>query len=147
MFVNADLDQKPGCPQILHLRSDNAIYFANAEYTVDHLLERLENLKTPVRFLLLDLQAAGFIDITGIDELRGLMAELRGRGVSLAIMGVRRPVKEVMASSGFLDDMPPGHLIDNPGQAIGFLFSRLDHGYCKTVCPHSLFHECASAKN
>lgn len=146
MFVNADLDQKPGCPQILHLRSDNAIYFANAEYTVDHILERLEGLDTPVRFLLLDLQATGFIDLTGTDELRSLLAELRSRGVSFAVMGVRRPVKDVMASSGFLDDMAPGHVIDTPAQAIAFLFTRLDHGYCKNVCPHSLFHECPTVK-
>jgi SulP family sulfate permease len=146
MFVNADLDEKPGCPQILHLRSDNAIYFANAEYTADHILERIERLNTPVLFLLLDLQAAGFIDITGIDELRGLVDNLRRRGTCLAIMGVHRPVREVMASTGFLDALPAGHLIDNPGQAIGFLFQRLDHRYCKDVCPHSLFHECPTVK-
>jgi hypothetical protein len=61
-------------------------------------------------------------------------------------MGVRRPVKEVMASSGFLEDMAPGHVIDNPAQAVGFLFARLDHHYCQNVCPHSLFHECPSVK-
>ncbi|MFH1490995.1 MAG: sulfate permease, partial [Pseudomonadota bacterium] len=60
MFVNGDLFNKPSCPQILQLRSDNAIYFANAEYTVERILERLDEQKTPTKFLLLDLEAMGF---------------------------------------------------------------------------------------
>ena len=61
MFLNADVFEKPSCPQILQLRSDNVIYFANAQYTVEHILERLEEQTTPIVFLLLDLQAVGFI--------------------------------------------------------------------------------------
>ena len=57
MFINADELNKPSCPQLLQLRSDNAIYFANAEYTMDHILKRLDEHKTPIKFLLLDFQA------------------------------------------------------------------------------------------
>ena len=35
MFLNADTNDKPSCPQILELRSDNAIYFANADYLIE----------------------------------------------------------------------------------------------------------------
>ena len=69
MFLNADIHEKPSCPQILHLRSDNAIYFANAEYTIEHLIERLDEQTTPIKFLLIDFQAVGFIDAADFEDI------------------------------------------------------------------------------
>jgi SulP family sulfate permease len=146
MFVNADLYEKPSCPQILQLRSENAIYFANAEYTIEHLLGRLDEQTTPIRYLLLDFQAVGFIDITGIDELRVLLDEVKERGARLAFTGVHLPVKQIFESSGFLKELQPGHLIENRGDAITFLYQHIDHEYCKDVCPYELFHECSTIK-
>jgi SulP family sulfate permease len=146
MFVNADLYEKPSCPQILQLRSENAIYFANAEYTIEHLLDRLDEQTTPVKYLLLDFQVVGFIDITGIDELRVLLDEVKERGARLAFTGVHLPVKQIFESSGFLKELPPGHLIENRGDAITFLFQHIDHGFCKDFCPYELFHECSTIK-
>ena len=146
MFIDADIHGKPGCPQIVQLRSENAIYFANAEYTIEHLIERLDEQTTSVKYLLLDFQAVGFIDITGVDELRVLLDELKERDVRLALMSVHLPVKQVFESSGFLKELAPGHLIENRGEAITFLFKHIDHGYCKDVCPHALFLECPTVK-
>ena len=146
MFVNADVYEKPSCPQILQLRSENAIYFANAEYTIEHLLSCLEEQTTPVKFLLLDFQAVGFIDITGIDELRVLIDEIKERNVRIAFMSVHIPVKQVFESSGLMKELQAGHLIENRGEAISFLFQRLDHEYCKNICPYALFNECQTVK-
>jgi len=146
MFVNADTLQKPGCPQILHLRSDNVIYFGNAEYTMEHLLRRVDEIDTPLRFLLLDFQAVGFIDITGIDELRVLKEELSAREIFLVLIGVHQPVKQVMQSAGFLDDLQSRCLFDDWNEAISEMFMRLNHQYCKNKCPHQLFYECKTVK-
>jgi len=146
MFVNADIFEKPGCPQILHLRSDNSIYFANAEYTVEHILERMEEIDTPVKFLLLDLQAMAFIDITGINELKILKEEARAKNMELALMEIHLPVTEVMKSSGFMAQMNAGLILQKRGEAITTLFQHLDHDYCKNVCPHTLFFECKTVK-
>jgi len=146
MFLNADMHNKPSCPQILHLRSDNAIYFANAEYTVEHMLERLDEHTTPVKFLLLDFHGVGFMDITGVDELRTLKDEVKEKGIELALMGVHLPVMQVLKSSGFIEEMNPGNLIENEGEALTFLFRHIDHEYCKNDCPYQLFFECSSVK-
>jgi len=146
MFVNADLFKKPSCPQILHLRSDNSIYFANAEYTVESIVERMAEVDTPVKFLLLDLQAMAFIDITGIEELRVLKEEADAKNMELALMEIHPPVEEVMVSSGFMAEMNPELILQKRGEAITVLFQHLDHDYCKNVCPHALFFECHTAK-
>ena len=146
MFLNADVHKKPSCPQILQLRSENAIYFANAEYTIEHLISRLDEQSTPVKFLLLDFQAVGFIDITGIDELRVLLDEVKARDMEITFMSVHLPVKQVFESSGFIKELPPGCLIENRGEVITMLFPQIDHVYCKETCPYALFHECHAVK-
>ena len=146
MFVNADLHHKPSCPQILQLRTDNVLFFANAGYTIEHILERLDECEPLPKFLLLDFEAIGFIDITGIDELRVLIEETRRRQVQLALMGVHQPVKKVFRSSRFMQDLNPAFLIENRGGAIHFLFQHIDHGYCRNICPYNLFRECHTVK-
>ena len=146
IFVNGDISGKPSCPQLVHLRSDNCIFFANAEYTVEQLLKRVDEHQTPVRFLLLDFQAVGFIDITGTDELRVLNDELKTRSIQLALMNVHLPVIQVFKSSGFIKEVDPEFIITNEAQAITSLFPHFDHSYCKEICPYEIFYECPSVK-
>jgi SulP family sulfate permease len=146
MFVNADVMEKPSCPQILHLSSDNSIYFANAEYTVERIIERLDEMETPVKFLLLDLQAMGFIDITGIDEMRVLLEETKSKQIDVAMMGIHIPVMETFERSGFKKEIQPDLIIKNRGDAITVLFNKIDHTYCRDHCPYVLFHECPEVK-
>ena len=146
MFVNADVNDKPSCPQILHLRSDNIMYFANAEYTTDHMLERLSEQNTPVKFMLLDLQAVTYIDMTGIDALQALQEEIGAKKIQLALMGVHLPVMHVFKTSGFSEKLNPDLVIEIRGDAVKILFKKLDHNYCKNTCPYELFHECPTVK-
>ncbi len=146
IFVNGDISGKPSCPQLVHLRSDNCIFFANAEYTVEQFLKRVDEHQTPVRFLLLDFQAVGFIDITGTDELRVLNDELKTRSIQLALMNVHLPVIQVFKSSGFIKEVDPEFIITNEAQAITSLFPHFDHSYCKEICPYEIFYECPSVK-
>jgi SulP family sulfate permease len=146
MFVNADENKKPSCPQILQLRSDNSIYFANAEYTIEQVLKRLEEHDTPIKYLLLDLHSMAFIDITGVDELRSLHDEVKIQGIQLSLMNVHHPVMEVLQSSGFINELTTDYLFQERGGAVSDLFKKIDHQYCKRECPYELFHECSTVK-
>lgn len=146
IFVNADETHKPICPQILQLRSDNSIYFANAEYTIEHILDRLDACNTPVKFVLLDFQGIGFIDTTGIDELLILIDDVKSRGAKLVFTNIRLPVKKQFESSGFMKQLETEYLYDRRGEALSNLFRHIDHGYCQKVCPHQIFRECSAEK-
>jgi len=146
MFLNADVSKKPNCPQILELRPDNCIFFGNAEYTMEQLLNRVDQQKTPLKFLLLDFESIAFIDISGVDELFGLLDELKARKIEMAFLYVHLPVRTVLESTNFLYVVGPDRMLDKMGDAIAYLFERLDHGYCRDVCPYKLFHECSTVK-
>ena len=146
MFVNADVYRKPSCPQILELRPDNCIFFGNAEYTMEQLSGRLDEQRTPIKFLLLDFESIAFIDISGVDELFGLLDELKARKIEMAFLYVHLPVKKVLESTNFLDMVGRDRMLEKMGEAIAYLFERLDHDYCRNVCPYKLFHECSTVK-
>jgi SulP family sulfate permease len=146
MFLNADVYRKPSCPQILELRPDNCIFFGNAEYTMEQLLGRLEEQRTPIKFLLLDFESIAFIDISGVDELFGLLDELKARKIEMVLLYVHLPVKKVLESTNFLDMVGRDRMLEKMGEAIAYLFERLDHDYCRNVCPYKLFHECSTVK-
>lgn len=146
MFINADVYHKPLCPQILHLRFDNSIYFANAEFVQDFILKHLDDLQTPVKYLVLDFKGVGFIDITAIETLTMLHEELQTRNIDLLFTGIHLPVKEVFSSSGFMDRIDVESLFDERYELYKYILDQLDHAYCKNVCPHTLFDECDSLK-
>ena len=75
-----------------------------------------------------------------------LKEEVEGRGIQIAFMDVRLPVRQVMEYSGFLKEIKWGHLIGKRGEAIEFLFPHIDHQYCKNTCPYALFYECKTVK-
>ena len=96
--------------------------------------------------MLLDFAAVGFIDITGVEELQSLLEEAAGRNIRVAFMGVHLPVKKIFQSSGFWGRIETDLFIETRGDAIAVLFQKLDHTYCREVCPHALFSECPTVK-
>lgn len=145
-FVNGDLTNRPDCPQILFLRVDNSIFFANAEYTTEHILERIETVPPSMKYLILDFQTVSFVDITGIDELRTLFQEMTDRNIRMVITDVHLPVRQTMTSSGFIIEFGAEFIFENRLKALLDLLLKIDHTYCRKVCPYSLFHECPSLK-
>ncbi len=145
-FINADTSRKPSCPQLLHLRVDNAIYFANAEYTTEQILERMDKCDTPIKFIVLDFQTVGFIDITGVYELRELHTAIKENKFRLGLLAIHLPVKQVLERAGMIDELVSGDLMENRNDAFGHLYSQIDHDYWRNTCPYQLFYECPDKK-
>ncbi len=146
--INGDELNKPSCPQIFHIRSDNSIFFVNAEYTVQTIREKVEKQATDATiFFILDFESVAFVDITAIEEFRLLKSELEEKGMMMAIMGLHIPVEKVLRSTGFLDEFPPDLIFDNRNELIPSLFRKLDHNYCTKECPYTLFPCCLKIRN
>jgi sulfate permease, SulP family len=81
-----DLDRHPGgetVPGLLVLRPVAPIYFANGPRIRRRLLDLVDAADPPPRVLLLDLDAVPDIDVTALDVVAGLDADLRRRGITL----------------------------------------------------------------
>jgi SulP family sulfate permease len=146
IFGDAETDRLPLCPQILYLRPEYSIYFANAEYIRENILQKVIEKKNGLKFVLMDMEAVNKIDATGVDEMKELIHEMRKLGVELYIANVHRSVRDVLYNSGIMALLEQTKCLKSKAESITLLFNKLDHKYCKDTCPHTIFWECETIK-
>ena len=147
-FVNAEREKLPECPQILYIRPNMPIYFANAEYVYEYIMEKLRERKArgSLKFLLIDMEAVNYIDSTGAVMLTKLLTDIRKEGVEPALANVGCDVYPILEKIGIDKYMDVELVFDSKGQSIVELFKRLDHEYCAKKCPYAVFKECYTVK-
>ncbi|WP_340690195.1 SulP family inorganic anion transporter [Hydrogenobacter thermophilus] len=147
-FVNAERERLPECPQILYIRPNMPIYFANAEYVYEYVLEKVRERKErgSLKFLLFDMEAVQYMDATGAYTLIRLFDELRRQKVEPAMANIACDVYPILERIGFERHIDTDLIFDSKGHSIVELFKRLDHEYCAKKCPYAVFRECYSVK-
>ena len=88
--------------QLVVLRPDASLYFANATYLRD-VVERALAERAEAAGLVLDLSAVNDVDAVGLGALDQLMAELDQRGLEVHLAGMKGPVRDVAAKAGWLE--------------------------------------------
>lgn len=147
-FVNAEREKLPECPQILYIRPNMPIYFANAEYVYEYVLEKVRERKErgSLKFLLFDMEAVQYMDATGAYTLMRLFDELKRQKVEPAMANIACDVYPILERIGFERHIDIDLIFDSKGHSIVELFKRLDHEYCAKKCPYAVFKECYSVK-
>ena len=88
--------------QLVVLRPDASLYFANATYLRD-VVERALAERAEAGGLVLDLSAVNDVDAVGLGALDQLIAELDQRGLEVHLAGMKGPVRDVAARAGWLE--------------------------------------------
>ena len=88
--------------QLVVLRPDASLYFANATYLRD-VVERALAERAEAGGLVLDLSAVNDVDAVGLGALDQLMAELDQRGLEVHLAGMKGPVRDVAARAGWTE--------------------------------------------
>ncbi|MDW8096939.1 MAG: SulP family inorganic anion transporter, partial [Aquificaceae bacterium] len=145
-FVNAERENLPECPQILYIRPNMSIYFGNAEYVYEYVLQKVEERKKALKFLLLDMEAVNYIDASGSLMLIRLLDRLRSMGVEPALANVGCTLYPLLENVHIDRHMQVDLFFDSKGRSIVELFKRLDQEYCRKRCPYAVFRECWSVK-
>ncbi len=145
-FVNAEREKLPECPQILYVRPNMSIYFGNAEYVYEYVLQKVEERKKTLKFVLLDLEAVNYMDASGSLMLVRLLDRIRAMGIEPAFANIGCTVYPLLENVEFDKHMDVDYVFDSKGQSIVELFKRLDHEYCRKKCPYAVFKECWTVK-
>jgi high affinity sulfate transporter 1 len=101
-----DIDDYPAARQVPGLvvyRYDSPLFFANAQDFTRRALAALDLAEGPVEWLILNAEANVEADLTSLDALEQLRAELEGRHVTLALARVKQDLRDDLARSGLLD--------------------------------------------
>ena len=120
-FRNIHRHEVSTCPEVLAIRVDESLFFANARFLEDHLL-RLVAEQEVVKDLVLDCSAINHIDSSALETLEKLVTQLRDSGVGFHLAGVKGPVMDRLERSGFPERFGRGciHLsLDQAMKAVG----------------------------
>jgi sulfate permease, SulP family len=98
-----DYDTGRQVPGLLVYRYDAPLFFANAEDFKRRALASVDAADPPVEWFLLNAEANTELDLTAVDALEDVRNTLAERGIVFALARVKFEVREILASTGFID--------------------------------------------
>ncbi len=107
-------------PELLLVRIDESLYFANVQRLVERLLRAVSE-KPKVEHLVLIASAVNFIDGSALETLDSMIGELRTAGVTLHFAEVKGPVMDRLERTTFLDHMGHGRVFLSTQEAVSEL--------------------------
>ncbi|MAU50861.1 MAG: sodium-independent anion transporter [Roseovarius sp.] len=91
-------------PAVLTLRVDESLYFANARFLEDMILDRVAE-DCPIKHVVLMCPAVNEIDFSALESLEAINERLRSIGIKLHLSEVKGPVMDRLKRSHFLDQL------------------------------------------
>jgi SulP family sulfate permease len=105
---------------ILIVRVDESLYFANTAYLEDELLGHVAD-QPPIKHLVLIMSAVNFIDASALETLDTLIERLRDAGVTLHMAEVKGPVMDKLQLVDFEKTLGAGQVYLSTHEAVSNL--------------------------
>jgi high affinity sulphate transporter 1 len=103
-FRNVERHQVLTDPQILSIRVDESLYFANSRYLEDRIAELVAQ-RPDVRHVVLMCSAVNAIDASALESLEEINHRLRDADVTFHLTEVKGPVMDRLERADFLDHL------------------------------------------
>ncbi len=91
-------------PEVLTIRVDESLYFANARFLEDYILDRVVG-DCPVKHVVLMCSAVNAIDMSALESLEAINQRLKDMGIKLHLSEVKGPVMDGLQRTHFLADL------------------------------------------
>jgi SulP family sulfate permease len=91
-------------PAIVTIRIDESLYFPNARFLEDYVLDRVGQ-GGPIRHVVLMCSAVNVIDFSALEALEALNLRLKDMGITLHLSEVKGPVTDRLAKTHFLEHL------------------------------------------
>jgi high affinity sulfate transporter 1 len=106
-----DIERHPDnilLPGVIILRIEASVFYFNAQYVRDQILEAVNREETPARLLLLDLSASPWVDVSGSKMLLELSKTMTHRGIDFRIVEALASVRDMLRNLGLENKI--GHI-------------------------------------
>ncbi len=108
-----DIDDYPEArtiPGLVVYRYDSPLFFANAEDFRRRALAAVTDQREPVAWFVLNVEANVEVDITALDAVEALRAELTERGIEFALARVKRDLLDALDAYGLTAAIGPDRI-------------------------------------
>jgi SulP family sulfate permease len=120
----SDLNRHPentAVPGILIVRLDAPIYYANALTVREWIKALVADTQPPPHAVVMDAAGQDSLDITSAEALKGLLVELKEKGIDYYIAEVHAPVREFGQRSGLLEVIGEDHIFPTVNAAVRYI--------------------------
>lgn len=118
--------------EFLILRFDGQLFFGNKDYFREQLQKQIEKKGEGLQYVILNAEAVNYIDSTAVFMLRSLVADLKKENIRFAVAGAIGPTRDILYTSGLIDDIGPENLFSNTNEAFTHLRMRSERSEIET---------------
>jgi sulfate permease, SulP family len=104
-------------PEILLVRVDENLYFANVGHVQDIITRELQK-RPGIKHLVLVMSGVGFVDSSALKVLQVSVESLREGGVTLHLADVKGPVMDRLRRTTIFEQIAPGQVFPTPQVAV-----------------------------
>ena len=105
-------------PGLVLFRWDAPLFFANAEFFRERILDAVATSPTPVRWLVVAAEPVTSVDVTACDIVAELDEALHGRGIELCFAELKDPVKDKLKRFGLHAQLGDANFFPTIGSAV-----------------------------
>ena len=116
--------QLPTSENVIALRFDDALYFANAPFFEEAVLGAVAD-KPQVKYLLVVGNGINQMDASGEEVVRHLVERLRDSGITLVFSGLKKQVLDVMHRTGLFNLIGARYIFPTEEQALKAVYQWL----------------------
>jgi sulfate permease, SulP family len=122
------------CEHIAMIRFDGPLFFANASYLEDKIME-LMRAKAWLKHIIIVSNGINDIDASGEETLSLLVDRVRSAGVDISMSGVNESVMEVLKRTFFKEKIGEDHLYPTMEKAIHATYGATHSSGYEEICP------------
>lgn len=136
--------EKAGCPQLGIIEILGDLYFGAVHHVEEYILDHADNYPEQ-RYLLIRMHNVNDCDFTGIHMLENIVKKYRDRGGDVFLVRPQYRVKQIFATTDFVEHLlGEDHILDKDTAITDIFHHILDPAICIYECPVRVFKECAN---
>jgi high affinity sulfate transporter 1 len=105
-------------PGLVLFRWDAPLFFANAEFFKERVLDAMATSPTPVRWLVVAAEPVTSVDVTACDMVAELDQALHAQGIELCFAELKDPVKDKLKRFGLFAQLGENYFFPTIGVAV-----------------------------
>ncbi len=131
----ADLDVKEN---LLMVRIDGPIYFANVEFIKDKLDKWIQERNDQVKMIVFNMESVTNIDSTGAHELNEWINTWRNSEIDICMTSIKGPVRDVLNRWAILECVGADHVFVDDNSAVSAFDHSMDAETLEKYTPYAI---------
>lgn len=131
----SNLDERE---DLLMIRIDGPIYFANVQYIKDKIDNWIAQKETSLKTIILNFESVTSLDSTGSHELEDWILNWKKQEIEVCLTGVRGPIRDILDKWNLTTCIGDNHLFLDDSSAIQFLDNKIDEADLKELRPFAI---------